>query len=241
MRIIADMHTHTIVSGHAYSTLQENLKVAKERGLEFMATTEHGPAMPNAPHKYYFSNMRVLPREVGGVRLIRGAEANIISAEGKLDLSDRFLKQLEYVAIGLHRDCIAPGTEEENTRTVLAAIANPYVDAIVHPGNPAFPINFLKVLLAASAAGVLIEINNSSLVSSRAGSTKRCHEVACLAAQHKVNVVLGSDAHWSDQVGLLDKAYALATEAGILPENILNLDATQVENFIEQRQLRKQQ
>lgn len=240
MRVIADMHTHTVVSGHAYSTLQENLQVAKERGLMFMATTEHGPAMPNAPHKYYFSNMRVLPREVHGVRLLRGVEANIMNGEGELDLPDRYLKQLEYVAVGLHSDCIEPGTEEENTRAVLAAIENPYVDAIVHPGNPVFPIDFLKVLLAASAAGVLIEINNSSLVSSRAGSPERCREIACLAAQHKVNVVLGSDAHWSDQIGLLDKAYAMATEAGVQPESILNLDATRVENFIEQRQLRKQ-
>lgn len=240
MRIIADMHTHTIVSGHAYSTLQENLRAAKERGLLFMATTEHGPAMPNAPHLYYFGNLRVLPREVDGVRLLKGVEANIMNSEGELDLPERYLQRLEYVAVGLHSDCIAPGTQEENTRAIVAAIENPYVDAIVHPGNPAFPIDFLQVLLAAAAAGVLIEINNSSLVSSRAGSTDRCREIACLAAQHDVAVVLGSDAHWSGQVGLLDKAFAMATEAGIPAKNILNLDASWVEDFIEQRRLRKQ-
>lgn len=240
MKIIADMHTHTIVSGHAYCTLQENLRVAKERGLLFMATTEHGPAMPNAPHRYYFGNMRVLPRELGGVRLLKGIEANILNSDGELDLPDRYLRRLEYVAVGLHDDCIAPGTQEENTQAVLAAMQNPYVDAIVHPGNPLFPIDFLQVLLAAAEAGVLVEINNSSLVGSRKGSLKRCREVAVLAAKHDVAVVLGSDAHWCDQVGLLDQALAMAIEAGIRTQNILNLDAARIEDFVEQRRLRKQ-
>lgn len=240
MPIIADMHTHTIVSGHAYSTLQENLRAAKERGLLFMATTEHGPAMPQAPHRYYFGNMSVLPREVDGVRLLTGVEANIMNVDGELDLADRYLRKLEYVAVGLHRDCMPPGSQEENTAAILAAIRNPYVDAVVHPGNPAYPIDFLKVLLAAAEAGVLIEINNSSLVRSRAGSTDRCREIARLAAQYGVQVVLGSDAHWSGHVGVLDEAYNMAIDAGIPPENILNLDATRLENFIEQRRRRKQ-
>ncbi|NLW17485.1 MAG: phosphatase [Firmicutes bacterium] len=240
MRIIADMHTHTIVSGHAYSTLQENLRAAKERGLLFMATTEHGPAMPHAPHRYYFGNLSVLPREVDGVRLITGVEANIINIDGELDLADRYLKRLEYVAVGLHRDCIPPGSQEENTAAILAAIQNPYVDAIVHPGNPAYPIDFLKVLLAAADAGVLIEINNSSLVRSRIGSADRCREIARLAAQHNVKVVLGSDAHWAGHVGVLDEAYTMAIEAGIPQAHILNLDATRLEDFIEQRRRRKQ-
>lgn len=240
MKVIADMHTHTIVSGHAFSTLQENLRAAKQRDLLFMATTEHGPAMPNAPHRYYFGNMRVLPREVDGVRLLKGVEANVINGEGELDLPDRYLQQLEYVAVGLHDDCITPGTQEENTNALLAAIENPFVDAIVHPGNPVFPIDFLKVLLAAAAAGVLVEINNSSLIGSRKGSPDRCRGIAALAAKHDVAVVLGSDAHWSGQIGCLDKALAMATETGIPMKNILNLDATRVEDFIEQRRQRKQ-
>lgn len=240
MRIIADMHTHSLVSGHAYSTLQENLRAAKARGLLFMATTEHGPAMPGAPHRYYFGNLRVLPREVDGVRLLKGVEANILNTSGELDLPDRYLQRLEYVAAGLHEEGMTPGTQEENTQAILAAIKNPYVDAIVHPGNPRFPIDFLQVLLAAAEAGVLVEINNSSLIGSRACSSDRCREIAGLAAKHDVAVVLGSDAHWSGQVGQLDKAFAMALEAGIPAKNILNLDATRVEDFVEQRHQRKQ-
>ncbi len=240
MKIIADMHTHTLVSGHAYCTLQENLRAAKEQGLLYMAATEHGPAMPGGPHLYYFGNVRVWPREFGGVRLIKGVEANVMSIDGELDLPQRYLQRLEYVAVGLHDECFSPGTQEENTQAIIAAIQNPYVDAIVHPGNPRFPINFLQVLLAAAQAGVLVEINNSSLVGSRKGSPERCREIAELAAKHDIAVVLGSDAHWSGQVGHLEQALAMATEAGIPTRNILNLDAKRIEDFLaEQQQKRK--
>ncbi|NLY53618.1 MAG: phosphatase [Firmicutes bacterium] len=240
MKVIADMHTHSIVSGHAYSTLQENLQAAAERGLLYMATTEHGPAMPHAPHRYYFGNLRVLPDEIYGVRLIKGIEANVLNVDGELDLSDRYLKKLEYVAVGLHSDCIQPGSQESNTRALLAAMRNPNVDAIVHPGNPRFPIDFCAVLAAASEQGILIEINNSSLLGSRRGSEERCREIAELAAKNKMTVVLGSDAHWSGQVGKLDLALKLALEAGIQPENIINLSAASMEAYLAKRRQRKQ-
>ena len=50
MKIIADTHTHTIASTHAYSTLLENVGYAKKAGLRAIAITDHGPAMPDAPH-----------------------------------------------------------------------------------------------------------------------------------------------------------------------------------------------
>ena len=46
MKLIADTHTHTIASNHAYSTVLENIEAAKERGLLYLAMTEHGPNMP---------------------------------------------------------------------------------------------------------------------------------------------------------------------------------------------------
>lgn len=238
-KIVADMHTHTLVSGHAFGTLQENLRAASERGLQFVAATEHGPAMPGAPHKWYFSNMRVLPRELYGVRLIKGVEANLMNVAGDLDLEERLLANLEYVAVGFHEDCIQPGSQEENTAALLNAIANPLVDTVVHPGNPRFPIDFPRVLAAAAEQGVLVEINNSSLISSRIGSEEFCREIASLAARHGYRVVLGSDAHWWGDVGNLSRALELARSAGIPDENILNLSVARVESFIDERLARK--
>lgn len=240
MAIIADMHTHTIVSGHAYSTLDENWRAASAKKLLFLATTEHGPGMPGAPHEFYFSNMRVLPRELYGVRLIRGVEANIINAEGDLDLSLRFLRELDYVAVGLHVDCFSPGSVEDNTQAILSAIQNPLVDTVVHPGNPKFPLDISRVLSAAAEQGVLIEINNSSLLGSRKGSRETCDTIARMASKHRTRVVLGSDAHYAGSVGELSEALNLARCAGITDELILNLSQDAVEQFLHERSKRKQ-
>ncbi|MFI3209762.1 MAG: PHP domain-containing protein, partial [Peptostreptococcaceae bacterium] len=40
MKILIDLHTHTIVSGHAYSTVEENIKSAKEKGLKYLGMSE---------------------------------------------------------------------------------------------------------------------------------------------------------------------------------------------------------
>ena len=41
MKIIADTHTHTLMSTHAYSTIIENIAEAKKKGLKFIAITDH--------------------------------------------------------------------------------------------------------------------------------------------------------------------------------------------------------
>ncbi len=49
MKIVIDTHTHTIASGHAYSTVLENALAAKNKGLELLCITDHAPEMPGAP------------------------------------------------------------------------------------------------------------------------------------------------------------------------------------------------
>ncbi len=63
MTPIMDMHTHTMASGHGYSTLKENIEAAKERGLRALGLSEHGPTIPGGPHVFFFSNYRCIPRE----------------------------------------------------------------------------------------------------------------------------------------------------------------------------------
>ena len=46
MKTLLDVHTHTIASGHAFSSLQEMTMAAKEKGLEILGITEHGPHIP---------------------------------------------------------------------------------------------------------------------------------------------------------------------------------------------------
>ena len=69
MKIVLDTHAHTIVSGHAYNTIREMAQMAKEKGLEAFALTEHAPQMPGTCHEFYFQNLHIVPREMYGVRL----------------------------------------------------------------------------------------------------------------------------------------------------------------------------
>lgn len=87
MKIVLDTHAHTIVSGHAYNTIREMAQMAKEKGLEAFALTEHAPQMPGTCHEFYFQNLHIVPREMYGVRLFMGVELNIMNEKGEVDLA----------------------------------------------------------------------------------------------------------------------------------------------------------
>ena len=54
MKLIADLHTHTIASTHAYATVTEMACEASKLGLFAIAITDHARTMPGAPGPYYF-------------------------------------------------------------------------------------------------------------------------------------------------------------------------------------------
>ncbi|NPV71961.1 MAG: phosphatase [Firmicutes bacterium] len=228
MRPVADLHTHTLASSHAYSTIQENARAAREKGLLALATTDHGPRMPHAPEAFYFGNLIVLPETIEGIRVIKGVEANIIDHDGSLDLPERYLKRLELVLVGLHTECLVPSTVEENTTAVVRALQNPLVHILVHSGNPQFPLDYDRVVMAAAECNKVIEINNSSFVRSRLGSKDNCARIARLCKKHGVTVCADSDAHFSAHVGDLDEALRIIEDAGVEPGKVLNLSIERV-------------
>ena len=76
MQIIADLHTHTLSATHAFNTLDEMAAKAAALGYAALAITDHGPAMPDAPHMWHFANQTALPLVLHGVAMMYGAEAN---------------------------------------------------------------------------------------------------------------------------------------------------------------------
>ncbi len=84
-----DLHMHTVASTHAYSTLSDYIAQAKQKGIKLFAITDHGPDMEDAPHHWHFINMRIWPRVVDGVGILRGIEANIMPAELQPELFAR--------------------------------------------------------------------------------------------------------------------------------------------------------
>lgn len=232
MKFLIDTHTHTTASGHAYSTLLENVKHASEIGLKIMAVTDHGVAIAGGPSLLYFGNLRVIPRVIWNVTVLRGVEANIIDYDGTLDMPDNRLKRLDLVIASLHEVCIKPGTKEENTNALLSVMDNKYVDIVGHPGNPAFTIDIDAVVEKAKEKNILIEINNSSFGMSRRGSFDNCYKIAEKARDIGAKITLGSDAHICFDVGNFEKAGELIEKLGIPEELIMNTSPQKFMSFL---------
>lgn len=236
MKYVLDVHTHTIVSGHAYSTLLENAKYASEIGLELLGSTEHGPSMPGAPHKWYFENLKVLPRELFGVTMLYGCEANIIDYEGNLDLSTDLQEKLDILIASIHEPIMESNKNPDlNTSILLKVMDNPNVHILGHPGNPKFPIHAEEVVKKAKEKNILIEINNSSFVSSRKGSEKNCAEIASLCKDYGVKIILNSDSHFAYRIGGFDAAISMLRQIDMPEELIINKSKEELLSFLKSK------
>lgn len=230
MKIELDVHTHTIASGHAFSTLQEMVQAASEKGLKLLGITEHAPGIPGSCSPIYFRNLYVVPRRMYGVDLLLGAEINILDCEGNIDMDEFYLNLLDLRIAGIHSLCYAGGTPEENTHGMVQAIANPYIHIISHPGDGTAKLNFEPIVLAAKEHHTLLEINNSSLRPCRKKIDARDNnlEILRLCKRYEVPVILGSDAHISFDIATYDYALQLVGETEFPEELIMN---TSVEKF----------
>lgn len=234
IEIVADLHTHSIASGHAYSTIIEMISTASKKGLKMLGITDHGPKIPGAPNSSYFENIIVIPEKVQGITVLRGAEANISDIAGNLDIPEIYLANLDIVLAGFHVDAFPPSDDvERNTRAVLAAMDNRNVDCISHPCNPIYPIDYEAFVKKAIEKNILIEVNNSSLRNEmRPGSRENCREIIKLAKKWKATILVNSDAHCFNEVGLLDQSLGLLREENINEELVLNTSCEKIEEFL---------
>ncbi|GMB01752.1 phosphatase [Pelosinus sp. IPA-1] len=240
MKFVADLHIHTVASGHAYSTILENARAAADIGLAMIAITDHGPDMPGGPHAYHFGNLKAVPEELFGVRILKGVEANVIDRDGTLDLAEERLAGLDIVLAGLHSVCSPYGSVLENTQMMVNAMKNPWVDAIVHPGNPEFLVDAEAIVKAAVEYDVALEINNSSLKISRVGSKPHCENIACLAKEYGAKIIVGTDSHFSLAIGDFSKANELLERVEISPDAVINTSIEGVLRHLNRRSNRKQ-
>ena len=222
MKVALDVHTHTIVSGHAYSTIQEMAKAASEKGLQILGMAEHGPTIKGACDAAYFNNLSVIPEEIYGVKILVGAEINILDTYGSLDLSEKSIRKLKIRIAGIHHSCYRPGTVEENTDAVIGVMKNPLIDIISHPADGTADLDYERLVQTAKETRAMLEINNSSLSPSR-GKEKawECHkQLLTLCKKYELMVIMGSDAHISFDVARYDHIYRLLQEVEF-PEALL--------------------
>lgn len=234
MKYVLDLHTHTLASGHAYSTIREMAYMAKQKGVELLGITEHGPAMPGSCHDFYFSNLWVVSRNMCGVELLLGAELNILDYNGTVDLSQKILRQMDVGIASIHLPCLKPGTKEENTRAYIQAMKNPYVNIIGHPDDARYEVDYKELVYAAKEQGVLIEINNASMQPGgpRVGAMENDRTIMELCRQYQVPIILGSDAHMDE--GILNFTYPeqLIRELNFPKELVVNTSVEKLKNYV---------
>lgn len=220
-----DIHTHSIISGHAYSTITEMVQEAQRKDMKILGITEHAPNIPGTCEPIYFWNLHVVPRQYGDLRLLLGAELNILNTNGDLDEDDDYFHRLDVRIAGIHRLCWKGGTVEENTQGMINAIRNPWTDIISHPGDGTADLLFEPIVLAAKETGTLLEINNSSLNprrTKRAKAVPNNLEIMRLCKKYEVPIILGSDAHVHYDIANYRFIEPLLQEAEFPEELIIN-------------------
>ena len=233
-KISLDVHTHTIMSGHAYSSLQEMVVAAQQKNLDILGITEHAPGIPGTCNPIYFRNLHVVPRQMGNLRLLLGAELNILDTKGTLDLDEFYYKKLDIRIAGIHLLCWEGGTIEENTQGMINAIRNPWTQIISHPGDGTAELLFEPIVLAAKESKTLLEINNSSLNPRRnkESALKNNLEILRLCKKYEVPVVLGSDAHISYSIGDFGFIWPLLQETEFPDKLIMNYEPERFLKYI---------
>lgn len=242
MKAFADFHSHSTYSD-GRGTIAENIRAASESGLRKYAITDHGPnnigTGVSNENKYQEirAGVDMLKEKYSGVELLVGSEADIISVEGEIDLSAATIAGLDLLIVGLH-PFIWPKTLQDgfkfvlpnqlqrisrsqrekvrclNTKAVVEALDRYEIDILSHP-NLGMPLMIGETARACAKYETAYEINTGHHFQ----GVEEVQEVAALGAIFVVN----SDAHFPASVGNLEIGVHLLEQAGISPEQTLNL------------------
>lgn len=234
MRYLIDTHTHTIASGHAYNTIDEMTRKANSIGLENLAITEHTPKMPGSCNMLYFTNLKILPERKYDVNRLFGCEANIVNLYGEVDMPDGLLRKMDIVIASFHIPCVKAGSIKENTRALINAMKNPYIDIIGHPDDSRYAVDMEMVVDAAKEYQTLLELNNSSLKPNgpRQGARENDIKMLELCKKKDVCITIGSDAHIEEDICNFGFAEELLEEVDFPDRLIVNKDIDLLNSYL---------
>jgi DNA polymerase (family 10) len=222
--IRGDLHSHTVASD-GRNTLAEMAAAARKRGYAYLAITDHSASFgfghdvqPDELLRQV-ERVRELNRSLEGIKLLTGSEVNI-HPDGSLDYEDTVLAELDWVNASVHSSFRIG--EKAMTERILAAMDNPYVDAIGHLTGrlilrrEPYPLDIERIVDHAATTGTMLEINANP--DRRDLSDLHAH----LAAERGVMIVINSDAHGSDTLELMRFGVATARRAWLTAEQVAN-------------------
>lgn len=208
----ADLHTHTCASGHGTSDRITDLaKEAARRHMETLGISDHGPATAGSAGLSYFRSLFLCERKRFGIKLLYGAEANILDGDGHLDIPDDILGALDFCIVSMHRPIYVSGSAAENTKAYVRAMRHPNVKIIGHCDDSRFPVDYRELLQAALVMGVAPELNNVSLLPDSYRRDCRANAAVMLRTCEALScpVILSSDSHGREHVGDVAEAEKL--------------------------------
>lgn len=242
--IKVDPHTHTLASGHAFSTIGENVEEARAKGLEAIGMTDHFSEIFTPVHENGrvdwgpAINMAALPKVCHGVRVLAGVEIDIIDFKGNLAFMNHknpfgprdgvtitagelMLNSREIAIASLHMfpGC-KDGTLAQNTEMYLGALRNPKIDIIGHPCRPGVKFDMDELVRAAKEEHKFLEVNDHTFDTPAAKDD--CRKLAEKCAEQGTYIVVSSDAHSAYFVGEFSKAVAMLEEIHFPQELIAN-------------------
>lgn len=239
-----DPHTHTLFSGHAFSTIGENLAEAAKKGLTGLGMADHYspgflPQRNGIPDFGPLMNMAAMPKAVDGVRVLASVEIDIVDFDGHVacwDLTPPFrpagreaatvaemlLSTRDYAIASVH---MFPGCRDgsfsQYTDMYLNVLENPGIQIIGHPCRPGFLFDMDEVVRAAKRTGKMLEINDHTFDSPEE-ITSRCRQLALKCAEEGAQIVVSSDAHSAWFVGEFGRALKMLEEIHFPQELIAN-------------------
>ncbi|MGA6959699.1 MAG: PHP domain-containing protein, partial [Candidatus Acidiferrales bacterium] len=222
--IRGDLQMHTTASD-GRNSIEEMGKAAADLGYEYIALTDHSKAvtvangMDEKRTLEQIKKIRAAQARVPEIRLLAGIEVDILK-NGKLDLDDEVLAQLEVVVASVH-SYMNLG-REEMTERLVAAIENPYTQIIAHPTGrlvlrrDPFDYEMEKVLEAAKERGVAMECN---AYPDRL-DLKDVH--LRMAKERGVKIVISTDSHTAANLKFMKYGVITARRGWIEKREVIN-------------------
>ncbi|MEJ5336651.1 MAG: DNA polymerase/3'-5' exonuclease PolX [Thermus sp.] len=222
--IRGDLQVHSTYSD-GKNTLEELWRAAKALGYEYLAVTDHSPAVRVAggpsPEEALkrIEAIRRFNETHAPPYLLAGAEVDI-HKDGGLDYPDWVLRELDIVLVSIHSHFKL--SKAEQTKRLLKALESPFVHVLAHPTarllgrRPPIEADWEAVFAKARAQGVAVEID---------GYYDRMDlpdDLARLAYGMGLWVSLSTDAHQTDHLRYMELAVGTAQRAWIGKERVLN-------------------
>lgn len=237
MKIVADLHTHTIASTHAYSTITEMVNEAERLNLYALALTDHARTMPGAPGAYFFESLTSLPEVINNIRVIKGIEANISDYEGNIDVDEKLQETLEWIVASMHMPTLNDKPSVKKcTEAYLNLAENKNINVIGHSCGDYYKYDYEKVIPVLAEKGVLIEISDPTFRCNKS-SVKNCIEIIKLCKKHNARVCVNSDAHYISYLGKVESSLKVLKDLNFPSELVVNSSVENLQEYFKEKKI----